>query len=358
MGARTIVTFGTDGFTDYVKVPEGSTYNLGSLSVLNFVASLAESKGEAKRALDTFLTSREATLAVDRDAMVRLLAPRRALWAREGEDFMDAQRLANVAVTLNQLDERVRYLEAHGESTIPFEKVLVAKTAAEVVSLASKLASEAGAEDSAPETPKVDEGEGKTAAIDNVAFRELELFMENDSSFDRPKTAILRDVLRAMKANAYDPKAATKAWLPLVDQGAKEYARETDVDAGKMFPKPLREQLARGFAAYYAKAIEMGEFDHLKVASEEAPEEQGKEAQQKTSYHASAVALTHVIGRGLDKLAGGKVPYAERVTQDLHRLASDLREALTDIPSAERSSRLASLARRAEHVRSYLERAR
>lgn len=77
----TLVTVGTDGFRDFVELPDGRTFNLGSVSVLKFVTTLVASGAIARKVLDTFLKKNKASLAVDLPAMEDLLRPKRSRWA-------------------------------------------------------------------------------------------------------------------------------------------------------------------------------------------------------------------------------------------------------------------------------------
>jgi len=77
----TTVTIGTDGPTNYVQIPDGSRYNLGTLSVLKFVAALVSGRGLARQALDRFNAEGQAMIPIDLDAMEALFVPRRARWA-------------------------------------------------------------------------------------------------------------------------------------------------------------------------------------------------------------------------------------------------------------------------------------
>lgn len=77
------MTVGTDGFTDWVQLTNGTKLSLGSVSVLSFVTKLCPDGRKAKQALDGFLKDRSAMVQVDEDQMWALLAPRRARWAAD-----------------------------------------------------------------------------------------------------------------------------------------------------------------------------------------------------------------------------------------------------------------------------------
>jgi hypothetical protein len=76
-----LVTVGTDVGTNWVRLPDGQKFNLGSMSVLSFVTKLAKNAVAARKALDGFLKKGEALLSVDSDKMWPLMQPRRAIWA-------------------------------------------------------------------------------------------------------------------------------------------------------------------------------------------------------------------------------------------------------------------------------------
>lgn len=88
MGSRTLVTVATDGFRDYVELPDGRSFNLGSVSVLKLIAELVDSSAIARKALDTFLKNRRTTVAVDVRALEEMLRPKRSRWAVHEDRFI------------------------------------------------------------------------------------------------------------------------------------------------------------------------------------------------------------------------------------------------------------------------------
>lgn len=120
--ARLLVTVGTDGFTDWVKLPDGSRLNLGPISVLKLVSKLAPSRGAARSTLDAFLKDGEAMFSVDDAKMWALFAPRRAIWAGDDGPFMAPdQRTSNQPPpggpqgqgTMSTIHEDLTKLETH-----------------------------------------------------------------------------------------------------------------------------------------------------------------------------------------------------------------------------------------------------
>jgi len=90
MAGRTLVTVGSNGVTDWVKTPDGQSFNLGPVSVLRFISKLV-GRSQAKRALDTFLASGETMLSVDEDLMWAILTPRRAIFTAHVSPSMAPQ---------------------------------------------------------------------------------------------------------------------------------------------------------------------------------------------------------------------------------------------------------------------------
>jgi hypothetical protein len=114
-----------------------------------------------------------------------------------------------------------------------------------------------------------DEVTDKTASVDQQALNELELYMENESSLHNQKKSIILNILRKKKGGRYDHNLAPKLWAYWVESGAKAYVREFGGDMKTVFPKPLRDQLAKSLADEYNKKIDAGEYSDTKVAAED-----------------------------------------------------------------------------------------
>lgn len=122
--ARTLVTIGSDGVTDWVKTPDGFRYNLGPVSVLRFVSSLVPVRS-ARSVLDGFLENGEVVTSVDEERMWGLLAPHRARWSSDaspsmpsGEWAVQGQDSARHAETLrnptmNTFNDDLTAIERH-----------------------------------------------------------------------------------------------------------------------------------------------------------------------------------------------------------------------------------------------------
>ena len=156
-----LVTLGTEGTTNWVRLSDGQKFNLGPISVLSFVTKLALGGNRSARSiLDGFLAGKEVLLRVDEDRMWELLAPRRTRWA--SDSFIGSQvttqpdcsirrdmtvdqhkpLTGNIAMTI---DKDLGILEAHvGKLHKAASAGVSAQKLAEGVSLLVKLAKSVG----------------------------------------------------------------------------------------------------------------------------------------------------------------------------------------------------------------------
>ena len=79
---RDYVTFFTDGLRDYVELPDGLRYILGTLSVAKVLAGLVPTN-EVRRVCDAFNEGKRPRVSVDLDSLEQILEEniRRARWA-------------------------------------------------------------------------------------------------------------------------------------------------------------------------------------------------------------------------------------------------------------------------------------
>jgi len=80
MPRKALVTIGTDGFVDYVQVPDGQRHMLGSVSVLSLIAALTPLR-HVRAALDEFLANKQVMLSVDLDKMWSMFPYHRARYS-------------------------------------------------------------------------------------------------------------------------------------------------------------------------------------------------------------------------------------------------------------------------------------
>lgn len=90
MGKLTTVTLETDGLRDFVRLPTGERYILGTMSVLKLVSALVPDRRSQRHALERFNGDGVAIVALDVDRMLELLAPRPIRRANHGFSFIPA----------------------------------------------------------------------------------------------------------------------------------------------------------------------------------------------------------------------------------------------------------------------------
>lgn len=92
---------------------------------------------------------------------------------------------------------------------------------------------------------------------DVQAARELSLYIENEYDLvgapNSQGKAIEKNLLRKIKNGSFDLALSEKAWMYLMETGAKKYAKEyaSPGDWSKMFNKPTRELVAHEFAVTF-----------------------------------------------------------------------------------------------------------
>lgn len=85
---------------------------------------------------------------------------------------------------------------------------------------------------------------------------ELKLYIDNDRQLYQQKQAIEKSLTTKVKRGKYNSKLAPKAWMFLVDEGAKKYCKEFRCDVRNTFPKkfvkdPLAVEYAREWEGEY-----------------------------------------------------------------------------------------------------------
>lgn len=115
----TTVTLQTDGLRDFVCLPDGVRYILGTVSVLKVVSSLVRDSRLKRRALDEFNKKGQTVVTLDVDKMFEMLAPRSIGKFAHGSSLIQPQRQAhllsregnNMAHPQQILDTRIAHLE-------------------------------------------------------------------------------------------------------------------------------------------------------------------------------------------------------------------------------------------------------
>jgi hypothetical protein len=162
--ARTLVTVGTDGFTDWVQLTDGSKLSLGPVSVLSFVTKLCPDGRKAKQALEGFLR--------DRDQMWAMLTPRRARWAadsfiaqdqRTTRTLREGKTMTTIDTDLAAIEKHIGALDKAAAAGTPKEKMaegfdILGRLTGKLRNKSASdlgLTPEAAPEAAAPETPEV-----------------------------------------------------------------------------------------------------------------------------------------------------------------------------------------------------------
>lgn len=398
--SRTLVTIATDGFRDYVSLPNGDTINLGTTSVLKLITEVVPFSADIRKALDTFLAKGTVTLAADQSTLLKVLRPKKSRWAKHENRFIpvgiqDPNGVWN-SMSTDLFDSNLASLETLVDLGISEDTTRVARQlVASLYSITSKQAGRANPKDgnfavvmsspgigndtvqsfhkTRPEAEKARDrlekvmgghpyvvdvgpesrseavkssgnsyfvrpnmknlksagteiGTFKVAAVDADAKRELDLFIENEGRLAAKKESILTNLLRKLKSDSYSHSQAPKLWMYLVDEGAKMYAKEMGSgDAKNLFPKELRESLAKDMADSELELMKNGEYDHLKKASSlNADDSQQPTVDLTVSAPALLGTLVASIEETLRTVESSPKPNGHLAKRDLHIISTKL----------------------------------
>lgn len=93
---------------------------------------------------------------------------------------------------------------------------------------------------------------------------ELELYVDNDADLHRQMVTPIHKNLATKKVRSqYKHDLAVKAFMHLMEAGAKKYAKEFGGTWNKMFDVPTRKTVAEKFAKSFETEFELGNYDHL-----------------------------------------------------------------------------------------------
>ncbi len=176
--ARLLVTVGTDGFTDWVQLPDGSKLSLGPVSILTFVTKLCPSGQMAKRTLEGLLQDKAAMVAVDDDKMWAMLTPRRARWAADSFMIRDQRNTptSRRGTNMGSIDRDLTAIENH---LVALSKAAKAGASPEKMSeglnILTKLACDySGLDETVPEPPSpapaLDPSTPQAPSVDGLAY--------------------------------------------------------------------------------------------------------------------------------------------------------------------------------------------
>jgi hypothetical protein len=96
--------------------------------------------------------------------------------------------------------------------------------------------------------------------VDEHAATELELYIENDYELVGKDNSLGKNIeamlMKKVKRGNFDMLPSVKAWMYLIDAGAKKYAKEfssSERDWPRLFNKATREKVATRFARHWAQ---------------------------------------------------------------------------------------------------------
>jgi len=104
-----------------------------------------------------------------------------------------------------------------------------------------------------------------TEASLSEEMRELKLFIDNDASLYRQRyMPILKNLSKKKKRGNYRKGLAQKAFMYLIDDGAKRYVKSYGGNHLDVFPKRQRKQLAKDYVEEFEDIFKNQEFDFMR----------------------------------------------------------------------------------------------
>ncbi len=104
-----------------------------------------------------------------------------------------------------------------------------------------------------------------TEASLSEEMEELKLYIDNDSSLYRQRyMPILKNLSKKKKKKKYRKGLAQRAFMYLVDDGAKRYVRSYGGNVRDVFPKRQRKQLAKDYVEEFEQIFKDQEFDFMR----------------------------------------------------------------------------------------------
>ena len=104
-----------------------------------------------------------------------------------------------------------------------------------------------------------------TEASLSEEMKELKLYIDNDSSLYRQRyMPILKNLSKKKKKGQYRKRLAQKAFMYLIDDGAKRYVRSYGGNVRDVFPKRQRKTLAKDYVEEFEQIYDNQEFDFMR----------------------------------------------------------------------------------------------
>ena len=99
----------------------------------------------------------------------------------------------------------------------------------------------------------------------SVEMKELKLYIDNDQDMYRQRyIPLLKNLSKRKKKGQYRKGLATKAFMYLIDDGAKRYTKEYGGNVRDDFPKRQRQMLAKDYVDEFESIFKNQEFDFMK----------------------------------------------------------------------------------------------
>ena len=96
-------------------------------------------------------------------------------------------------------------------------------------------------------------------------MRELKLYIDNDASIYRQRyIPILKNLSKKKKKGNYRKGLASKAFMYLIDDGAKRYVKSYGGNARDVFPTRERKELAKEDVDEFEETFKNQEFDFMR----------------------------------------------------------------------------------------------
>ena len=96
-------------------------------------------------------------------------------------------------------------------------------------------------------------------------MRELKLYIDNDANLYRQRyMPILKNLSKKKKKGNYRKRLAQKAFMYLIDDGAKRYVKSYGGNHLDVFPKRQRKDLAKDYVDEFEQIFKDQEFDFMR----------------------------------------------------------------------------------------------
>ena len=96
-------------------------------------------------------------------------------------------------------------------------------------------------------------------------MKELKAYIDNDAGLYRQRyMPILKNLSRKKKKGNYRKRLAQKAFMYLVDDGAKRYTKSYGGNARDVFPTRQRKDLAKDYVDEFEDIFKNQEFDFMR----------------------------------------------------------------------------------------------